>query len=140
MPGQLPRANCLKKHRRARRDASADIKRCNAPAQAGVCKERTFESTLVIPLRKKRKKTKPTPPRRQTRAVSAKRTPAIEPTSPQLTEEEKREMRRIRASENRQRRKELGLCKDCPNQAIKGQTRCPNCVEAHRRTQQPQRK
>ena len=33
MPGQLPRANCLKKHRRARRDASPDIKRCNAPAQ-----------------------------------------------------------------------------------------------------------
>ena len=58
MPGQLPRANCLKKHRRARRDASADIKRCNAPAQAGESKERTFESTFVITLRKPRRKAK----------------------------------------------------------------------------------
>ena len=34
--------------------------------------------------------------------------------------------------ENRQRRKELGLCKDCPNRAIDGQSRCSSCSEKSR--------
>ena len=105
----------------------------------------TFESTFVFAKPANLDNTRPqkresTNPRSETRAASAKRRPTAKPTRPRLTEEEKRELRRIRASENRQRRKELGLCKDCPNQAIKGQTRCPNCVETHRRTRQPQRK
>ena len=49
MPGQLRRANCLKKHRRARRDASADIKRCNAPAQAGGPIGRLYEIEIELP-------------------------------------------------------------------------------------------
>ena len=50
---------------------------------------------------------------------------ATKPARPSLTEEQKRELRRVRAAENYQRRKELSLCKDCPAKAIKGQSRCP---------------
>ncbi len=53
---------------------------------------------------------------------------------PKLTDEEKRELRRVRAAEERQRRKELGLCRDCPNTAIAGQTRCADCAERHRQS------
>ena len=44
---------------------------------------------------------------------AAKHKPAAKAARTTLTEEEQREIRRVRASENRQRCKELGLCKDC---------------------------
>ena len=43
------------------------------------------------------------------------------------------------ATEDRQRRKELGLCKDCPARAIKGKTLCPKCAEEHRQAHRDQR-
>ena len=39
---------------------------------------------------------------------------------------------RVLKAENRRRRKALGLCKDCRNKAIPGQSRCPDCVEKNR--------
>ena len=33
-----------------------------------------------------------------------------------------------------QTRKERGLCRSCPNEAILGQTRCPSCAETHRQS------
>ena len=66
---------------------------------------------------------------------TAKRKSAIRAPKPKLTDEQKRELRRVRAAEERQRRKELGLCRDCPNVAIEGQTRCPDCAERHRQSQ-----
>ena len=33
-----------------------------------------------------------------------------------------------------QTRKEQGLCRSCPNEAILGQTRCPSCAETHRQS------
>ena len=63
-----------------------------------------------------------------------KRKSAIRAPKPKLTDEQKRELRRVRAAEERQRRKELGLCRDCPNTAIAGQTRCADCAERHRQS------
>ena len=45
---------------------------------------------------------------------------------------ERKEYRRLLAQEKRQKAKSLGLCKDCPNAAIPGQTRCAACAEKHR--------
>ncbi len=56
-----------------------------------------------------------------------------------LTTEQKRERRRVRAAGERQRRKELGLCRDCPNVATEGQTPCPDCAEQHRQSREPRR-
>ena len=67
-------------------------------------------------------------------ASAVKRKSAIRAPKPKLTEEQKRELRRVRAAEERQRRKELGLCRDCPNCAIAGQTRCADCAEKHRKS------
>ena len=49
-----------------------------------------------------------------------------------LTPEELKERRRQRAAKRRQNRKERGICIDCPNRAVEGQTRCPDCVEKRR--------
>ena len=45
---------------------------------------------------------------------------------------ERREQKRLRAQEQRRQAGELGLCRDCPNPAKPGQTRCETCAEKHR--------
>ena len=45
---------------------------------------------------------------------------------------ERRQYRRLLAQERRRKAKELGLCKNCPNPAKPGQTRCPTCAEKRR--------
>ena len=104
----------------------------------------TFEFTFILPKpansgNPRPKKPKHTKPRPKTRAGSANRKSAIKPAKPRLTEEQKRELRRVLAAEDRQRRKELGICKDCPARAIKGKTRCPKCAEEHRQAHRAQR-
>ena len=47
---------------------------------------------------------------------------------------ERREYNRRYAQEQRQQAKQLGKCRDCPEPAITGQTRCPVCGEAHRQS------
>ena len=47
---------------------------------------------------------------------------------------ERREYLRIRAREKRKRAKESGRCRNCPNPAIPGQTRCPSCADKHRQS------
>ncbi len=47
---------------------------------------------------------------------------------------ERREYQRIRAREERQRAKNLGLCMSCPNSAIPNQNRCFMCAEKHRQS------
>lgn len=79
------------------------------------------------------KGTKPARPKQTVPKKSAIKVPR-----PRLTEEQKRERSRVQAKERFWRRKELGLCKDCPDEAIKGQIRCLDCVEKHR-TQQRQK-
>ena len=54
------------------------------------------------------------------------------PQRARLTPEELKERRRQRAVKRHQTRKERGICIDCPNRAVEGQTRCPDCVEKRR--------
>ena len=54
------------------------------------------------------------------------------PKRARLTPEELKERRRQRAVKRHQTRKERGICIDCPNRAVEGQTRCPDCVEKRR--------
>ena len=51
-----------------------------------------------------------------------------------LTREKRNERARALAVEHRQRRKALGLCRDCPHEAIPDQTHCRDCSEKHRRS------
>ena len=99
----------------------------------------TFEFTFILPKPANSGGRRPKPrqaakPSRKANAGTAKS------TGPKLTEEQKRELRRVRAAEKRQRRKELGLCKDCPNEATKGRIRCPDCTKKHNKAGQTQRK
>ena len=104
----------------------------------------TFQFTFILPKpansgNTRPKKPKHTKPGRKTRAGTANHKSATKPAKPRLTEEQKRELRRVLATEDRQRRKELGLCKDCPARAIKGKTRCSKCAEEHRQAHRDQR-
>ena len=47
--------------------------------------------------------------------------------------------RKARAAGERRKLKVLGLCKDCRQHAIPGQTRCPDCAEKHRQSRRRQR-
>ncbi len=69
--------------------------------------------------------------RRKHKQPTQKKTAAKAPKL-HLTDEQKQERKRVLAKENAQRRKELGLCKRCPNNTINGQTRCQDCAEKHR--------
>lgn len=54
---------------------------------------------------------------------------------PKLTDEQKRELRWVRAAEEGERRKEVGLGRDCKNPAVSGKTRCPDlCQEEQQAT------
>ena len=104
----------------------------------------TFESTFILPKPANAGNTRPrkrraAKPGRKARAGSASRKSTTKPTRPQLTEEEKRELSRVHARENRERRKKLGLCKDCPNKVNQGQIRCTDCAQKHNKARQAQR-
>ena len=59
---------------------------------------------------------------------------ATEPSAPPRRQQrpERQEAGRRSAQENRQRAKQLGLCRHCSAEAIPGQTRCETCAEKHR--------
>ena len=64
------------------------------------------------------------------------------PTSPDRREyerlrrqrPERMEVKKRAEQERRRRARELGLCRDCNNKAIPGQTRCDTCAEKHRQS------
>ena len=64
--------------------------------------------------------------------TTAKPKTSKKPKRVRLTPEERKERGRARAAENRLKLKESGLCRDCRQPAIPGQTRCPACTENHR--------
>ena len=129
-----------------------------SPAQAGVSKERIFESTFVIPTRKRPKSNKKSAsasqkikkpigrPEKTLRrcGAAARNSPgstvpnqAAENTSQQdgKSHEQLRRQnpdraayRRRHEQERRLKAKELGLCRDCPNPAIPNRTRCETCA------------
>ena len=52
-----------------------------------------------------------------------------------LTPQQRQEWDRANRAALRQRRKELGICRDCKNLAVPGKTRCPDCAEKHSKRQ-----
>ena len=75
---------------------------------------------------------KPEPAPTPAKADSTKPRKASTPRRARLTPLERKERKRTLAAQRRQNRKEQGLCVDCPNKAVAGQTRCPDCAEKHR--------
>ena len=59
---------------------------------------------------------------------------AAKPNKATLTPEERKERRRQKIAERRQRRKELCLCRECPQPAKPGGTRCNDCAEKNNRS------
>ena len=89
--------------------------------------ERVPKSSPVKP-RKAPSALEPAPPA----AEPSKAGKAKKPKRARLTPEELKERRRQRAVKRRQNRKERGICIDCPNRAVEGQTRCSDCVAKRR--------
>ena len=95
------------------------------------------------PKRKKKKPAKPDAARTPARKVSKPATTAAKPKASEkpkrvrLTPEERQERGRARAVEKRSKLKEHGLCRDCQQPAIPGQTRCSDCAEKHRKGRGP---
>ena len=103
----------------------------------------TFEHVFVLPIPANPGNPRPRKPRttnphpNQPNTTSRSKKPN-HPNRPKLTPEQNKEFRSVRAAEERQRRQELGLCRECPNQTIKGQTRCPDCANKHSKAQKQQ--
>ncbi len=86
------------------------------------------------------------PKAKHSRKTSAKPEPSPAPAKPEntkppkastpkrarLTPFDRKERKRTLAAQRRQNRKKQGLCIDCPNKAVEGQTRCSDCAEKHR--------
>ena len=81
----------------------------------------------------KRKKKQPAKPA----TTTAKPKASQKPKRVRLTPEERQDRARARAVEARGKLKDAGLCKDCRERAIPGQTRCPDCAEKHRKSRGP---
>ena len=77
--------------------------------------------------RQPKRRPEPTPPE-----VEAKRQKLLDYYRLKNQTPEYKERARLFAQEKRRKAKELGLCRDCPNPAIPGQTRCETCTEKHR--------
>ncbi len=65
---------------------------------------------------------------------AAKPTNGKGPQKAPLTPYERKERNRKAVAQRHLDRKEQGLCRDCPNRATLGQTRCADCAEKHRLT------
>ena len=115
--------------------------------------ERTWEYTLDLPgtfkaSRPRKTKTARNPRQKSMQGTSAgKPKQPAKPTSAQVvpkqgaklkhalkssTTLDRKEQNRLHAQDNRQKARELGRCRDCPDPAIPDQTRCERCAEKHR--------
>ena len=74
-----------------------------------------------------------------TQDKAAKPTNGEKPQKAPLTPYERKERNRKAVAQRRQNRREQGLCRDCPNRAALGQTRCADCAEKHRLTRNASR-
>lgn len=82
--------------------------------------------------RSRKTSTKPQPSRAPAKPDCTKPPKASTPKQARLTPSDRKERKRTPAAQRRQNRKEQGLCIDCPNKAVEGQTGCPDCAEKHR--------
>ena len=95
------------------------------------------------PKRTKKQPATPAAARAPARKVAKPATTVAKPKASEkpkrvrLTPEERQERGRARAVEKRSKLKAAGLCKDCRQPAIPGQTRCSSCADKHRRSRQP---
>ena len=98
------------------------------PARAGIhtSKPQLFVDTIFIPKRKRLASHK----RQSKQTKSAPRQKPAPPTP------KHRPSKRKKPALTRQERKEQGLCR-CGQPAAQEQTRCPDCVEKHRKWNQP---
>ena len=85
-----------------------------------------------------RKRNKPSSDLKATKAVRtgpAKKSRSPKGSRPKrtpLTPEQKRQRERDRWKDRYERAKSLGICRNCDNPAIPGQTRCEDCADKHR--------
>ena len=130
--GQTRCDQCAEKHRISHR--AYDRRRLAAakqkdevlrakPAQATLPHRATHDSTARAnkPRPKPATATSASPDRREYERLRRQR--------PERMEAKKRA-----EQERRRRARELGLCRDCSNKAIPGQTRCETCAEKHRQS------
>ena len=94
-----------------------------------------FEITRPEPKTKPRKVRKPKPRVRQpkvpTKTVEERIEAQRQRDRARNQTPERKEFQRLQAQKARQERKADGLCKACPNPAIRGQTRCDTCRDKH---------
>ena len=117
------------------------------PAAPAPCSKRIiFQHTFPLP-RTGRPRTNPRVPAKKPRSVAKKAKAndakqqrpkrVIVPKNPKkkripLTPEARREIQRTNHKEKLANAKASGLCRDCGEPAIEGQTRCEKCAEKHR--------
>ena len=107
-----------------------------------------FDCTMPLPSRPAKQRKAPTPITRVKKSTRAKKPPRT-PTPLELQERiqkrleyeksrnqrpERKQFHRDSQKRQRQRKKELGRCKTCPQPIIPGQTRCPSCAAKHRQS------
>ena len=109
--------SCAEKHRISRREHDRKRRSTEPP---------TLQTTPPVPPSEAPEPAKAANQRRPKRAT--------EPSAPPRRQQrpERQEAGRRSAQENRQRAKQLGLCRHCSAEAIPGQTRCETCAEKHR--------
>ena len=99
----------------------------------------TFDFTFILPHAPTPVSSVHSPVRQGNPPAKSERAPPRR-TWLRRTNEQKREPRRVRPAENRQRGKDRGLCKNCPDEAVNAQTRYPYRAEKNNRARQAQRK
>ena len=101
------------------------------PAEAGISKDRIFESTLVIPVRR-RPKAKRKSTNRQKATQKAARQPRKRRDHRRSQNAERKEQRSLWNKLQRRKARESGLCRHCGEPASPSQTRCETCAEKNR--------
>ena len=94
-------------------------------APTGDCKERIFESTLVITVRKQQRKTK-------VNVQTQNRGKKPPHTTTQLELPERKERERLRGARRRAEKKETGQCSRCTAPAVPERSQCQGCAAKNR--------
>ena len=132
IPGETLCTTCRKKHQEQN---GAYRRNHKAQATQPLTEKRTVELTKPKP----RKATKPNLRKPKTRKPRVPTKTAEERIESRRKYEqtrsqtaERKDLQRLKAQRVRQERKAAGLCRDCANAVIPGQTRCEVCRDKHR--------
>ena len=92
-----------------------------------------YSAKLAVDSKGEKSQEPPTRPKSSiTQTKVAKPANGKRPKKARLAPHERKERNRKASAQRRHNRKERGLCKDCPNRAAEGRTRCADCAEKHR--------